>query len=56
MLKNEKCIKAFGITDADQKIFKDYCLKYSNFVYPSGTYNFQFKDILSIIKKAETWT
>jgi hypothetical protein len=27
-LKNEKVIKAFQISDADLRRFKDYCLKY----------------------------
>jgi hypothetical protein len=55
-LKNEKCIKAFGITDSDLQRFKEYCLKHQTFIHPSSTYNFQYRDILAIFKKAETWS
>ena len=35
--------------------FKDYCLKYGSFLYPSSNMNFQSKDIQNIFKNQETW-
>jgi hypothetical protein len=55
-LKNEKALKAFQISDVDQKKFKDYCLKYGQFMNPSSAQNFHYKDIVSCFKKYDTWT
>ena len=54
-LKNEKCIKAFGITDNIKQTFKDYCLKMGTFIFPSNQHSYQYKDIQNIFKKNETW-
>jgi hypothetical protein len=55
-LKNDKVKKAFGITDADVRKLKDYCLRYGTFMNPSGNYNFQYKEVLSIFKRTESFT
>lgn len=55
-LKNDKVKKAFSITDADCRKLKDYCLKYGTFMHPSTSYNFQYKDILNIFKRTESFT
>ncbi len=30
-LKNDKCIKAFGLTATDIQRFKEYCIKFGTF-------------------------
>ena len=54
-LKNERCLQAFRVTEANQRLFKDYCLKNGTFMNPSNVHNSMFKDILSIFKRFETW-
>jgi hypothetical protein len=39
-LKNEKCIKAFGLGESTLQRFKDFCLKYGSFMHPSSNSNF----------------
>ena len=55
-LKNDKVVKAFSISEADQQKCKDYCLKYGTFMNPSAASNFHYKDIVSIFKKYDTWS
>ena len=56
-LKGEKVRKAFGVTEHDERRFKDYCLKFGAFIHPSSNqYSPLYKDILSIFKKNESWT
>ena len=55
-LKNDKVVKAFSISEADQQKCKDYCLKYGTFMNPSTASNFHYKDIVSIFKKYDTWS
>ena len=33
-LKNERVIMAFGVTEEQQKFFRDYCIKYGSFMSP----------------------
>lgn len=56
-LKGEKVMKAFGVTDVDERRFKDYCLKFGAFIHPSSNqYNTMYKEILNVFKKNESWT
>lgn len=55
-LKNDKVKKAFNITDADIKKMKEYCLRYGTFMNPSSNFNFQYKEILSIFKRTESFS
>ncbi len=49
--------KAFGVSELDERRFKDYCLKYGAFIHPSSSqYSALYKDILSVFKKNESWT
>ena len=54
-LKNERCLQAFRVSDENQRMFKDYCLKYGTFMSPSQVHNPQYKDVLYFFKKFETW-
>jgi hypothetical protein len=54
-LKNDKVIKAFNISEKDQKLCKEYCLKYGTFMNPSAAQNFMYKDIVTIFKRYDTW-
>ena len=56
-LKGEKVRKAFGVSEHDERRFKDYCLKFGAFIHPSSNqYSPLYKDILGIFKKNESWT
>ena len=55
-LKNDKCIKAFGVTAQDIQKFKDYCIKFGTFTNPSNAHNFLYKDILAVFKKQESFS
>jgi len=35
-LKNERVVTAFGITEQQQKLFREYCIKYGTFMNPSS--------------------
>lgn len=35
-LKNERVVTAFGITEGQQKLFREYCIKYGTFMNPSS--------------------
>ena len=52
-LKNERCLKAFGIVDLQR--LKEYCLKFGTFIYPSSTHNFMYKEILGTFRRQETF-
>lgn len=54
-LKNDKCIKAFGIQAGEIQRFKEYCLKFGSFQHPSGAHNFMYKEVLSAFRKTETF-
>ena len=36
-------------------MFKDYCLKNGAFQHPSQTHNPQYREVLNVFKKYETW-
>lgn len=55
-LKNERCLQAFNVSEKDIRMFKDYCLRYGMFQHPSQTFNTQFKEVLNVFKKFESWT
>eukprot|EP00347_Sterkiella_histriomuscorum_P016494 403352965 len=55
-MKNDKVKKAFQIQDHDIRRFKDYCLKYGTYIHPSNAYNAQYRDVLNVFKKSESWT
>jgi len=54
-LKNDKCIKAFGIQPTDIQKFKEYCMKFGAFQSPSKAFNYMYKDILNVFKRSETF-
>ena len=54
-LKNEKAIKAFNIGPNDLQRFKEYCLKNGSFMHPSNTHNFQYKEVLNVFRRQETF-
>ncbi|TNV73609.1 hypothetical protein FGO68_gene1044 [Halteria grandinella] len=54
-LKNEKCIKAFGIGPNEIAKFKEYCLKNGTFMHPSNTHNFLYKEVLNVFRRQETF-
>lgn len=54
-LKNDKVLKAFNVSEEDQKKFKNYCLKYGTFMNPSSAQNYHYNDIVRCFKKYDTW-
>jgi hypothetical protein len=54
-LKNEKCIKAFEIGQADLQRLKEYCLKFGTFMSPSNAHNFMYKEVLNVFRRQETF-
>ena len=56
-LKNERVVKAFGISDEMKQSFKEYCLKNGTFVFPqSSNHNYHYKDIVAVFKRNEVWS
>lgn len=55
-LKNDKVLKAFNLGEAETRRFKDYCMKFGQFMNPSSVQNFMYRDIVSCFKKYDTWT
>lgn len=56
-LKNERVLTAFGITEEQQKFFREYCIKYGSFMSPcsSSVQNPMFRDVLNIFQPYGTW-
>lgn len=54
-LKNERCLLAFRVSEENQRLFKDYCLRYGTFMSPSQAHNPMYKEVLYIFKRFETW-
>jgi len=49
-LKNERVLTAFNISEAQQKLFRDYCKQYGSFMQPCGSQgqNPLFREVLNI--------
>lgn len=54
-LKNQRVLTAFQITEEQQRMFKNYCLKNGAFQNPSGQQNPMYRDVLNVFKRHECW-
>ncbi len=57
-LKNERVLAAFGITEEQQKQFRDYCVKYGSLMSPCQAQQQSpaFKDVVSLFQPYGTWS
>ena len=48
-------MQAFNVSKEEERTLKDYCLKNGAFIHPSSVKSYQYKEVLNVFKKYETW-